>query len=53
MKKVTVYLDETLWRALRIACLAEGISASQKMTQWIQAYLATREAQPPPQETRS
>jgi hypothetical protein len=39
MKKVTVYLDETIWRAFRIACMTHGTSASQQMEHLIRHYL--------------
>lgn len=51
MKKVTVYLDEELWRAFRIACLQEGVSASQQIMQWIHVYLhqpSDEQVTPPP-----
>lgn len=40
MKKVTIYLDESLWRSFRVACVEQGISASQQVLQLITEYLA-------------
>lgn len=39
MKKVTIYLDETIWRAFRIACMEQDTSASQTIEQLIRSHL--------------
>jgi hypothetical protein len=40
MTRVNLYLDEALWLAFRMACLARHISASQAITMLIEAQLA-------------
>lgn len=39
MKHVTLYLDDALWQAFRLACLTHQISASQAVAALIQAQL--------------
>jgi hypothetical protein len=39
MKHVTLYLDDALWQAFRLACLAHHTSASQAVAALIHAQL--------------
>ena len=39
MKKVTLYLDERIWRLFRVACLEHSTSASKVVAHFIRQYL--------------
>jgi len=39
MKKVNLYLDETVWRLFRMECLQQGISASKAIERLIRETL--------------
>lgn len=41
MTKVTLYLDDAVWRAFRIACLEHGTSASKEVSRLMQSRLHT------------
>lgn len=53
MKHVTIYLDEALWHAFRMACLSHNIPASQEIAAFIRAklqYWATQQGEHPENE---
>ena len=39
MKKVTLYLDEHIWRLFRVACLEQSTSASKEVEQLMRQSL--------------
>ena len=45
MKKVTLYLDEHIWRLFRVACLEKSTSASKEVEQFIRQSLTTKKTQ--------
>ena len=45
MKKVSLYLDDALWEALRIACLKAHITASKQAALLFLQFLHERECQ--------
>ena len=42
MKKVTLYLDEHIWRLFRVACLEHSTSASKTVEQLMRQYLTQK-----------
>jgi hypothetical protein len=42
--RVTIYLDTEQWRAFRMACMKEGVSASGKIGELIQTEKAEKRA---------
>lgn len=45
MKKVTLYLDEHIWRLFRVACLEQSTSASKAVEKLMRQSLTTKETQ--------
>jgi hypothetical protein len=45
-KKVTLYIDEAIWRKFRADCIQHGVVASQVLEEQARRYFETTSAEP-------